>query len=61
MRLIVVCAALMLAAPALAQEQHGCDAFKWPLDAEKAALASAEKLAPSAETALDRSAAGNSP
>ena len=31
--------ALLLAAPALAQEPVGCDKFKWPLDRERTMLA----------------------
>ncbi len=35
---------LSLACPALAQEPVGCDKFKWPLDKEKAMLASARPV-----------------
>ena len=31
--------ALLLAAPAFAQEPVGCDKFKWPLDRERTMLA----------------------
>jgi len=33
--------ALLLATPAFAQEQSGCDKFKWPIEKERALLASA--------------------
>jgi hypothetical protein len=36
--------ALLIAAPAFAQEPVGCDKFKWPLDQEKALLASAKPV-----------------
>lgn len=35
----VALAVLAIAAPAFAQEPVGCDKFKWPLDHEKALLA----------------------
>lgn len=41
MRKLVVLAALVAAAPALAQEPSGCDKFKWPLDRERASMAAA--------------------
>jgi hypothetical protein len=37
--------ALLAAAPALAQEQAGCDKFKWPLDRERGLLVSAPQVA----------------
>jgi hypothetical protein len=43
-----------LATPALADEPRGCDKFKWPLETERAALTSHEKLAPQAGAELDR-------
>ena len=43
----LVLAAALLAAPglALADEPHGCDAFRWPLEKERSALAAAAKPA----------------
>ena len=41
--------ALLLAAPALAQEPVGCDKFKWPLDRERALLAAASPISSGAE------------
>ncbi|MBV9556605.1 MAG: hypothetical protein JO254_05965 [Pseudolabrys sp.] len=41
MRASLIFAALLIATPALAQEPVGCDKFKWPLDREKAMLATA--------------------
>jgi|SRR5450755_3237988 hypothetical protein len=41
--------ALLIAAPAFAQEPVGCDKFKWPLDREKALLASAKPAASGSE------------
>ncbi len=43
--------ALLIAAPAFAQEPVGCDKFKWPLDHERALLASPSQLASGAEMA----------
>ena len=37
--------ALLMAAPALAQEPIGCDKFKWPVDRERAPLASPSQMA----------------
>ena len=37
---LFIAATLLAAAPALAQEPVGCDNFKWPLDHERALLAS---------------------
>jgi hypothetical protein len=48
-RLLATFAALLIAAPALAQEPVGCDKFKWPLDHERALLASAVPLASGAQ------------
>ncbi len=39
-RPVLIAMALLAAAPALAQEPVGCDKFKWPLDHERALLAS---------------------
>jgi hypothetical protein len=41
MRLASALIALLVAAPAFAQEPVGCDKFKWPLDKERAMLAAA--------------------
>jgi hypothetical protein len=38
--ILFIAATLSAAAPALAQEPVGCDKFKWPLDHERALLAS---------------------
>src|SRR5262245_56094618 len=57
MKFFAAIALMLLAAPALAQEQHGCDKFAWPLDAEKAALTSPSKQAVSAGTTFDRTSA----
>jgi hypothetical protein len=38
-RIFLVLAALLIAAPALAQEPVGCDKFKWSVDRERALLA----------------------
>ncbi|HEY0223031.1 MAG TPA: hypothetical protein VGC38_00790 [Pseudolabrys sp.] len=43
-RCFLVLVALLIAAPALAQEPVGCDKFKWPLNQEKALLASAKPV-----------------
>src|ERR1039458_1920955 len=40
---------LLLAAPAFAQEPVGCDKFKWPLDRERAMLASPTAVASGSE------------
>lgn len=39
-RIFFALVALLIAAPAFAQEPVGCDKFKWPLDHERAMLAS---------------------
>ena len=44
-RVLLIAVALLIAAPALAQEPVGCDKFKWPLDKERALLAKAETTA----------------
>jgi hypothetical protein len=49
MRLLSIVIALSIASPALAQEPVGCDKFKWPLDHERALLASASPLASGAQ------------
>jgi len=41
--------ALLLAAPAFAQEPVGCDKFKWPLDRERAMLATPTVVASGSE------------
>ncbi len=43
-RVFLIAVALAVAAPALAQEPVGCDKFKWPLDHERALLASPSQL-----------------
>jgi hypothetical protein len=43
--------AFLIAAPAVAQEPVGCDKFKWPLDHERALLASPSQLASGAAMA----------
>jgi hypothetical protein len=40
---------LLIATPAFAQEPIGCDKFKWPLDRERALLASAAAATPGGE------------
>jgi hypothetical protein len=40
---------LLIAAPTFAQEPVGCDKFKWPLDHEKALLASPSQVASGSE------------
>jgi hypothetical protein len=42
-KVLLIAVALAAAAPALAQEPVGCDKFKWPLDRERALLASPAK------------------
>ncbi len=41
--------ALLMAAPAFAQEPVGCDKFKWPLDHERALLANPSRTASGGE------------
>ena len=50
-RLPVIIAALLIAAPAFAQEPVGCDKFKWSVDKERALLANpgAAKVASGAQ------------
>jgi hypothetical protein len=50
-RLLLIAAALLIAAPAFAQEPVGCDKFKWNVDKERALLASpsAAKVASGAQ------------
>jgi hypothetical protein len=48
-RKLVALAVLAIAAPAFAQEPVGCDKFKWPLDHEKALLASPAQVASGGE------------
>jgi len=43
-RTVFALAALLVAAPALAQEPVGCDKFKWPLDKERDMLANPAAL-----------------
>lgn len=49
LRFFSIVIALSIAAPALAQEPVGCDKFKWPLDHERALLASASPIASGAQ------------
>jgi hypothetical protein len=49
--------ALLIAARAFAQEPAGCDKFKWPLDREKALLASAKVVDSGGEAQQPLSAA----
>ncbi len=56
-RSLLVAFALLIAAPALAQEPVRCDKFKWPLDKERALLASASAMASGAEVAKPLDAA----
>jgi hypothetical protein len=44
--------ALLMAAPAWAQEPAGCDKFKWPLDGERALLAKPSETASGGEASL---------
>lgn len=44
-RSIFILLALLMAAPALAQEPIGCDKFKWPVDRERALLANPTQMA----------------
>jgi hypothetical protein len=48
---------LLLAAPAFAQEPVGCDKFKWPLDRERAMLASPTAVASGSEVLQPHAAA----
>ena len=57
MRLAPAGLLIILVLPAFAEEPKGCDAFAWPLDVEKAALASPDKPTPSAGDELDRNSA----
>lgn len=43
-RLTLAFLAVLLVTPALAQEPVGCDKFKWPVDRERALLASPEAM-----------------
>jgi hypothetical protein len=45
MRASLAILAVLIAMPAVAQEPVGCDKFKWPLDKERAMLASATPAA----------------
>ena len=49
--LIVAALVALVVTPAFAQEPVGCDKFKWPLDREKALLASPAAVAPGGEVA----------
>jgi len=51
MRIAIALAALVIAAPAFAQEPDGCDKFKWPLENERAAMSSAKVVASGEEIA----------
>lgn len=48
-RTLLVTLALLIAAPALAQEPSGCDKFKWPLEKERALLAHAAPISSGGE------------
>lgn len=48
-RTLLVTLALLIAAPALAQESSGCDKFKWPLEKERALLAHAAPISSGGE------------
>jgi len=50
-RVALLLLALLIAAPAFAQEPVGCDKFKWPLDKERAMLAAAIPVAAGGEIA----------
>lgn len=52
MRNSLALVALLMAAPALAQEPAGCDKFKWPLDHERALLAKPSETASGSEATL---------
>ena len=54
---LLIAATLLAAAPALAQEPVGCDKFKWPLDRERALLASPAQMPSGRRHARSRSAA----
>ncbi len=54
---LFIAATLLAAAPAFAQEPVGCDKFKWPLDHERALLASPSQLASGAAMAQPLAAA----
>ena len=56
-RLSAALIALLLAAPALAQEPVGCDKFKWPLDKERAMLTNPVPVASGGEVAEPLAAA----
>ncbi len=49
--------ALLMAAPAFAEEPTGCDKFKWPLDHERALLANPSQTASGSEVAQPLAAA----
>jgi hypothetical protein len=48
-RSLLIAIALLTAAPAFAQAPVGCDKFKWPVDRERALLASPSQMASGAE------------
>jgi hypothetical protein len=48
-RLFLIAIALLVAAPACAQEPVGCDKFKWPVDRERALLANPSQMVSGAE------------
>jgi hypothetical protein len=56
MRALLILLALLVAAPALAQEQAGCDKFKWPLERERALLGQAAALPSGSESAVTSAA-----
>ena len=51
-RVVPVLVTLLIAAPAFAQEQVGCDKFKWPLERERALLTQAPVAKSGGEIAL---------
>ncbi len=58
-RCLLALVALLIAAPALTQEPVGCDKFKWPLDQEKALLATAKPVESGADVQQALAAAVN--
>jgi len=56
-RVSLALVALLTAAPALAEEPVGCDKFKWPLDHERALLASPSQVASGGAVAPSEAAA----
>jgi hypothetical protein len=56
-RILIVLLALAVSGTVLAQEPVGCDKFKWPIDRERAMLASAKPVAPGGDLAQPLAAA----